>query len=128
MLYYLTAAGLIAHAIFWGLGLAWLVVPRVWRRWWWALAPGLGLALQSAVVWLGAHTTAAGTNSYALASEFLPLALLVIAARSGWRPVRRRLEAAGSALGLLAIAALAGWLLLWPMAQRGAWTLTASSL
>ena len=32
------------------LGLAWLAVPRVWRHWWWALAPGLGVALQSAVL------------------------------------------------------------------------------
>src|SRR4051812_5294762 len=98
MLYYLTAAGLIAHTIYWGLGLAWLAVPRVWRRWWWALAPGLGIALQSAVVWLGAHTSVAGTNSYAIASELLPLALLALAARPGWRNVRTRWQAADGAL------------------------------
>ncbi len=128
MLHYLTAAGLIAHTVFWGLGLAWLVVPRIWRHWWWALAPGLGVALQSAVVWVGAHTSLPGTNSYALASELIPLALLALAARSGWPRVRPHLQRARVAVGWIAIAVVGGWALLWPLAQRGAWTLTAASL
>ncbi len=129
MLYYLIAAALVAHTVFWGAGLAWLVLPRVWRRWWWALAPGLGLALQSAVVWAGAHTSLAGTNQYAMASELLPLGLLLAAAgRLGWRELRPRLMATEGAGGLVAVAVLAGWVLLWPMAQRGGWTLTSSSL
>ncbi len=129
MLYYLIAAGLIAHTFFWGLGLAWLVLPRIWRRWWWALAPGCGLALQSAIVWWGAHTPLAGTNAYAGWSELLPFALLVAAV---WRNGRPRalgwLWAARTAGGLLLFVVVAGWVLLWPMAQRGSWTLRASSL
>ncbi|HQY06823.1 MAG TPA: hypothetical protein PLQ52_12230, partial [Lacunisphaera sp.] len=129
MLYYLTAVALVAHTVFWGLGLSWLVLPRVWRRWWWALAPGLGIALQSVVVWAGANTSLAGTNSYAGWSELLPAALLIAAAsRKGWRALRFRLLDTSGAAGLIAVAALAGWVLLWPMAQRGGWTLTASSL
>lgn len=129
MLYYITAAGLIAHTYFWGLGLAWLVLPRPCRRWWWALAPGLGLALQSAVVWVGAHTSLPGTNSYAMWSELLPLGLFGAAvARSGWAEVPRRLLTGWSARGLAPVVILAGWALLWPMAQRGSWTLTSSSL
>src|SRR5258708_20369015 len=81
MLYYLTAAGLIAHTYFWGLGLAALALPRVWRRWWWVFAPGFGLALQSAVVWGGAHTAGAGTEAYARWSELFPLALIILAPR-----------------------------------------------
>ena len=56
MLYYLTAVALVAHTVFWGLGLSWLVLPRVWRRWGWVFAPAFGWALQSAVVWAGAQS------------------------------------------------------------------------
>lgn len=126
MFYYLIAAALAAHTVFWGAGLSWLVLPRVWRRWWWALAPGLGIALQSAVVWAGAHTSLAGTNRYAIWSELLPLGLGLVAAwRLGWRAPRTRWRGAG---GLLLLSVVAGWILLWPMAQRGGWTLTSSSL
>ena len=129
MLYYLITAALVAHTVFWGAGLSWLVLPRVWRRWWWALAPGLGIALQSAVVWAGAHTTVAGTNSYAMTSELLPLGLVAAAvARSGWRVLRLRLLGTGNSAGLFLAALVAGWVFLWPMAQRGGWTLTSSSL
>lgn len=129
MLYYLIAAALVAHTVFWGLGLSWLVLPRVWRRWWWALAPGLGIALQSAVVWAGVHTPLAGTNSYAVWTELLPLGLLLAAGfRLGWPALRARLLGAGGAGGMVLLCVLAGWVLLWPMAQRGGWTLTSSSL
>lgn len=130
MLYYLTAAGLIAHTYFWGLGLAWLALPRVWRRWWWALAPGLGLALQSAAVWAGAHSALPGTNAYAWWSELLPLALLL----AGWN--RRGLRSGGQlgagllrppALLLAGIMAVAAWFLLSPMAAAGR-GVTSSSL
>ncbi len=126
MLYYLTAAGLVAHTIFWGAGMAWLVVPKHWRRWAWTFAPSCGLALQSAVVWAGAHTSLAGTNSYAWGSELLPLALLAVAWRQGrvrWFPSQLR-----GSLVALALMIVAGWLLLSPLAERGAWTLTTSSL
>ena len=73
MLYYLTAAGLILHTFFWGAGLALFWSPRAWRSCWWALAPVLGQALQSAVVWAGAHSALAGTNAYAWWTELLKL-------------------------------------------------------
>ena len=129
MLYYLIAAVLVLHTLFWGVGLSWLVLPRVWRRWWWALAPGCGLALQSAVVWLGAHTPLAGTNAYADWSELLPFGLLAAAVlRRGGPVIQMRLRAAWSGRGVVFLAVFAGGLLLWPMAQRGGWTLTSSSL
>ena len=121
MLYYLSAAGLIAHTIYWGLGLAWLGLPRVWRRWWWAFAPGFGFALQSAVVWAGAHTSMPGTDSYAWWSEILPLLLLVLAVRDG---ALRRL---GSGAGLVLVIIGTGVLLISPMTKPGI-GLTSSSL
>lgn len=121
MLYYLTAAGLIAHTFFWGLGLAWLGVPREWRRWGWGFAPAFGWALQSAVVWAGAHTVLAGTDSYARISELIPAVLLLLAV---WRGQARQFR---GWVGVLVIGAAAGWLLLSPMAQPGR-GLTTSSL
>lgn len=129
MLYYIVAALLLSHAMFWGLGLSWLVLPRVWRPVWWILAPGLGWALQSAVVWAGAHTRLAGTEAYAEWSELLPLTLLVAAVwKLGRTQVRARLAVLGRAWPVWVLLVAAGILLLWPMAQRGAWTLTSSSL
>lgn len=55
MLYYLVAALLLAHAVFWGAGLALLSLPRHWRPVWWIFAAPFGWALQSAVVWVLAH-------------------------------------------------------------------------
>ncbi len=129
MLYYLTAAALVLHAYFWGAGLSWLALPRPWRPFWWVFAPGFGLALQSAVVWVGAHTSAAGTDSYAAASELLPLGLIGLAWK--WQGGGRTLALLRHAQAARAVAVmmvLAGWMLLWPMAQRGGWTLTTSSL
>ena len=129
MLYYIIAAALVLHTVFWGVGLSWLILPRVWRRWWWALAPGCGQALQSAVVWWGAHTPLAGTNAYAGWSELLPLGLIAIAvARQGGPAIRARLRTAWSGRGVLLLAVLAGGVLLWPMTRRGGWTLTSTSL
>lgn len=121
MLYYLTAAGLIAHTFFWGLGLAWLVVPREWRRWSWVFAPASGWALQSAVVWAGAHTALAGTDSYARLSELIPVILLLAAVRRG------RTRRFSGSTGVLAVSLVAGWFLLSPMAAPGR-GLTSSSL
>ncbi|MEY4938759.1 MAG: hypothetical protein RIQ93_494, partial [Verrucomicrobiota bacterium] len=53
-----------------------LTMPRPWRRFWPVVVAPLGFALQSAVVWAGAHFELPGTNSYAGVSEILPLALL----------------------------------------------------
>ncbi len=121
MLYYLTAAGLIVHTFFWGLGLAWLAVPRQWRRWGWVFAPAFGWALQSAVVWAGAHTALAGTVTYARASEVLPLVLLIAAV------IRGRSRWPRGWAGVLVVGLVAGWLLLSPMTVPGR-GLTTSSL
>ncbi len=122
MLYYLLAAGIVLHTYFWGTGLAWLTLPRRWRGVWWAFAALFGWALQSAVVWIGAHTALPGTHSYAWWSEIVPVALLAMAwrrrpRRMDWRPV--------AAVAALMLAA--GWTLLSPMATatRG---LTSTSL
>lgn len=122
MLYYLLAAAIVLHTYFWGTGLAWLALPRRWRGLWWGLAPLFGWALQSAVVWGGAHTALRGTNSYAWVSELIPLVLLAVAWRrlpkaNHWRSI--------AAMAVLMVAA--GWTLLSPMAAstRG---LTSTSL
>lgn len=129
MLYYLVAGLLLLHTVYWGLGLSWLVLPRRWGKVWWIFAPCLGMALQSAVVWFGAQTALPGTDSYAWASEALPLALLVWAVRrEGGAGVRRRLSVLRRALPVAGLLLFAGAMLLWPMTQRGAWTLSSSSL
>lgn len=130
MLYYLLAAGLVLHAFFWGAGLAWLAVPRPWRRWWWLFAPALGASLQTAVVWAGAHAALPGARSYAWWAELVPLALLGLAlvrVRGGAAGMFRSLRTAGGAAGLAVAMGVAGWFLLSPMAQasRG---LTTTSL
>jgi hypothetical protein len=125
MLYFLTAAALVLHTCFWGGGLAVLLLPRGWRRFWWVFAPGFGLALQSAVVWFGAHTSLRGTDAYVWASEVLPLVL------AGWALLRHGPDRAFRlriSPVLLVVLLGVGWLLLAPMAARGGWTLTSSSL
>lgn len=126
MNYYLTACGLILHTYFWGAGFALLGLPARWRRFWWMFAPGLGWALQSAVVWAGAHTALAGTDAYGWASEVLPAALLVTAA---WRHGRGGRILAGwrAAAGVAALGLAAGWMLLSPMTAASR-SLTSTSL
>jgi hypothetical protein len=86
MVFFPVAFGLLLHVLFWGVGLAMLVMPRPWRRFWPVLAGPAGLALQSLVVWLGAYANLPGTNSYAWWTEVLPAALLIVAlSRSGGR-------------------------------------------
>lgn len=129
MLYYLVAALLLLHTVFWGAGISWLFLPRAWRSAWWMFAPVFGFALQSAVVWAGAHTTLGGTNTYVVWSELLPLLLGLGAwGKLGRARVMRRVAVLRRGWPLLAMMAATGLLLLWPMAQRGAWTLTSSSL
>lgn len=130
MLYYLLAAGIVLHAFFWGAGLAWLGVPRPWRHWWWAFAPGLGLGLQSAVVWLGAQADLPGARSYAWTAEAVPIALLVAAFfRAGGSGVRRRLRELRGAAAIVVLGLAAGWMLLSPMAavSRGLTTISLGS-
>jgi hypothetical protein len=116
MWFYLLAAASLLHTYFWGAGVACLALPRQWRRWWWVFAPGFGLALQSAVVWVGAHTTLAGTRAYAWPSELIPLVLLAVAWRRAGAFRRARAALAG-AVGATALVLAAGWLLLSPMAE-----------
>lgn len=121
MLYYLSAIGLIAHTCFWGLGLALIALPRIWRRWAWLFAPGFGFALQSAVVWGGTHTSLAGANVYARWSDLIPLVLLVVGI------ARKKEQLAWKFGGLLTIIVFAGWYFLSPMTKPGV-GLTTSSL
>ncbi len=124
MPYYLVAAGLVLHAYFWGVGLSWLIVPRLWRRWWWVFAPVLGLALQSAFVWYAAHTTVKGANGYAWWSELLPLSLIGIGL---WRQ-RIVWSSASKFMPLALLMVVAGWFLISPMAAWSGGKLTSSSL
>ena len=86
--YYIVAAGLLLHALYWGAGLAVLVMPRPWQRFWPVLAPSGGLTLQSLAVWAGAYANLPGTNSYAWWAESIPAAMLLVAL---WRREFRRL-------------------------------------
>jgi hypothetical protein len=84
MIHFPVAFALLLHVLFWGAGAAMLTMPPRWRRFWPALVVPAGLALQSAMVWAGAHAGWRGTNAYGLWSEFIPLVLLVVAvARNG---------------------------------------------
>lgn len=126
MKFHLIAAGVVLHAVYWGAGLAVLGSPARWRRWWWAAAPGFGIALQSAVVWLAAHVGFCGTDSYAWQAELVPAVLLVIAwlRCRGWRRLR---DAVRGSSGMAAVMAIAGWMLVSPMAESSH-ALTSTSL
>lgn len=118
MNYLLAALSFALHTLFWGAGLARLILPGGWQRWWWAFAPGLGWALQSAVVWLAANLDLPGTNSYAYASELVPVLFLGLAfgrGRTGWFANWRGIFPA------MVLMVVAGWLLIAPMqsASRG---------
>ncbi|MES2697092.1 MAG: hypothetical protein V4773_26745 [Verrucomicrobiota bacterium] len=79
MIHYAVAFGLLLHVLLWGTGAALLAMPRAWGRFWPVLVVPAGLALQSAVVWLGALAGLKGTNSYVWYSELVPFALLAVA-------------------------------------------------
>ncbi|MSU69203.1 MAG: hypothetical protein EXS39_00190 [Opitutaceae bacterium] len=97
MIFFLVAVGLLLHILVWGAGLALLVTPRPWRRFWPVLTAPAGLALQSAVVWVGAHTSVAGTDVYARWSLLVPGVLLAVG------------------LGRCRVRALGTWVRLWPL-------------
>ena len=78
MIHFPVAFGLLLHVLFWGAGAAMLVVPFRWWRFWPVLICPAGLALQSAVVWFGAHAGLRGTLAYAWWSELIPVVLLVV--------------------------------------------------
>src|SRR5882757_9684069 len=125
MMFFVVALGLLVHVLFWGVGLAALAMPRPWRRFWPVLTMVAGFTLQSLVVWLGAYANLRGTNSYAWASEVVPLVLLAVAlVRRGVK----QLISDASRFGVLAAVMTGGLLLLvLPMAiaSRG---LTTTSL
>ena len=79
MIHYVVAFGLLLHVMFWGAGAAMLLMPQRWARFWPVLIVPAGIAVQSAVVWLGAHLGLRGTNNYAWATLVLPAALLFFA-------------------------------------------------
>jgi len=79
----LLALALWIHTLAWGVGLAWLITPRRWRRFWPLLVPVSGWALQSSVVWFATQLGFKGTDSYALWSLALPACLAVYALRKG---------------------------------------------
>jgi hypothetical protein len=83
MYFFLVAFGLLLHAFFWGAGLAVLLMPHPWKRFWPVLAAPAGLVLQSLVVWAGAYANLPGTNRYAWWSEAVPVAIAI------WALLRR---------------------------------------
>ncbi|WP_414663879.1 hypothetical protein [Horticoccus sp. 23ND18S-11] len=88
MIHFVVAFALLLHVLFWGAGAAMLAMPAPWRRFWPVLVIPAGLALQSAVVWLGAHTGLPGTQAYAWWSELIPFGLLIAGVRQrGWDPI-----------------------------------------
>ncbi|MDP3073365.1 MAG: hypothetical protein Q8N18_23945 [Opitutaceae bacterium] len=94
MIHFAVAFALLLHVALWGAGAALLAMPRPWRRLWPVLIVPCGLALQSAVVWAGAHAGLRGTDAYAWASAALPVMLLALAlrrhgARRAWTDLSR---------------------------------------
>lgn len=106
MIYLLVSYGLLLHLLFWGVGLALLITPARWRTFWPIWVAPCGIALQSAVVWIGAHTTLAGTDVYAWIAELLPVMLLAwgLQRRGGVRCGRELRRFAG--LGIIMAACL----------------------
>ena len=80
MIHFVVAFAVMAHVLCWGAGLAMIAMPRAWRRFWPVLVVPAGLALQSAVVWVGAAAGLKGTNSYAWWSQVVPAGLLAVGA------------------------------------------------
>jgi hypothetical protein len=114
MLVCLLALGLWLHTLYWGIGIAWLVMPRRYRRFWPVLALPAGLTLQSMVVWIGAFLDLPGTNSYGRPAELIPLLLLApVCFRAGPRPLGAELLRMS---GVLAASALALGALILPYA------------
>jgi len=126
MIYLLVSFGLLIHILFWGMGLAMLITPFRWRKFWPIWIAPCGVFLQSAVVWVGTYATLPGTNSYALWSEAIPVALLACGIfRGGGGPQFARDLRRFSGLGILMAACLV--LLTLPMA-RAARILTTVSI
>ena len=127
MIFFVVALALLLHGAFWGAGLAYFAMPPRWRRFWPVLIFPAGWALQSAIVWLGAYANLRGTNSYALASELVPLGLAIAAV------VRRGVKRLWDDLGrfglvwLVTAAVLAMLALPLAIASRGLTTVSLGS-
>ena len=76
MLVFPVSLGLLLHVLFWGAGLAWLVTPGRWQRFWPVFVAPAGFVLQLMVVWVGAYLNLPGSNSYAWWSEIIPVLFL----------------------------------------------------
>lgn len=123
MLYFMVSFALLLQVFFWGAGLAMLASPRRWRSFWPVWMAPAGVALQSLVVWIGAHTTLAGTDVYGRWSLLLPLALLIWALRrEGWVATGRLRRFAG--LGVVMAGCIV--LLTLPLSRTGPDLTTAS--
>ncbi|MDX2188166.1 MAG: hypothetical protein SFV32_14630 [Opitutaceae bacterium] len=106
MRYYLASLLVLLHVLFWGLGLAWCVTPRVWRRYWLLFVPLCGWTLQSLVVWVGAWAGLNGTESYAAGALLIPSALLIGSWFSGMsRDLASSFRASWHSLALMLVAA-----------------------
>jgi len=114
MVFFAAGFGLLLHIFFWGLGLAWLITPRPWRRWWPVFAGLAGAGLQSAVVWLGVQLDLTGTESYARWSLLLPAGLLALA---WWREGSAPGRAFARLAGLWVVMAVVLSALLFPLAS-----------
>jgi hypothetical protein len=125
MVYFLTAIGLLLHILLWGAGAAILLTPRLWRHWWPIFCAPMGLALQSAVVWIGAYSGLAGTQSYAGWCELIPAAFLAVALWKKGVVVVAEALPKFSALGIVMLVELCFLVLPMALASRA---LTTSSL
>jgi hypothetical protein len=125
MIYFWVSFGLTFHLLFWGVGLALLCAPKRWRQFWPVWIAPAGVALQSIVVWVGAHTALPGTDSYAWWSELLPLGLLILGLRRSG--CRESLRAILRFSGLWVVMALCLTLLTLPLAYSSH-ILTTSSI
>lgn len=126
MYYFAVGFGAWLHVFFWGAGLAWLTMPRPWRRFWPVMVWPAGLALQSVAVWLGAHAGWAGTDQYAWWSEVVPAVLLAIAVRGNVRVAVRDLARFGGLWALMATT-LAVWMGVLARAAKGLTTISLGS-
>lgn len=127
MIFLLVALAVVLHVAFWGTGLAVLMMPARWRRFWPVLVFPTGFALQSAVVWGAAVSGIPGTNTYAWPSLLLPAGLLALA---GWhRGVGRLRAEAGRFSGVWCATAVSLVLLVLPLGVglRGLTTVSLGS-
>ncbi|MBS0633204.1 MAG: hypothetical protein JSS11_14935 [Verrucomicrobia bacterium] len=122
-LYLGVGVALLAHLFFWGAGLAALITPRRWRRFWPVFALVTGAMLQSLVVWVGAYANLPGTDAYGRWCEVLPVILLAVA----WRRMRFW-PSLGKSLWMVLMMGASLLLITWPLSQASKSGLTTSSI